>query len=51
MCRNLRHKILGRRASNHYYRQATELGAAVADGGFKSIAGLAPDEIMMRYEQ
>ncbi|MGE3242044.1 MAG: acyl-CoA dehydrogenase family protein [Pirellulales bacterium] len=50
MCRNLRHKLLGRRASNHYFRQATGLGAGVAEGGFKSIAGLAPDEIMMRYE-
>jgi len=51
MCRNLRHKLLGRRPSNHYYRQATALGAGIAEGGFKSIAGLAPDEILMRYEQ
>jgi alkylation response protein AidB-like acyl-CoA dehydrogenase len=51
MCRNLRHKLLGRRPSNHYYRQATALGAGIADGNFKSIAGLAPDEILMRYEQ
>jgi len=51
MCRNLRHKLLGRRASNHYFRQATGLGAGVAEGGFKSIAGLAPDQIMMGYEQ
>jgi alkylation response protein AidB-like acyl-CoA dehydrogenase len=51
MCRNLRHKLLGRRPSNHYYRQATGLGAGIAEGGFQSIAGLHPDEIMMRYEQ
>ncbi len=51
MCRNLRHKLLGRRPSNHYFRKATGLGAGIADGGFKSIAGLAPDEILMRYEQ
>jgi len=50
MCRNLRHKLLGRRPSNHYFRQATGLGARIAEGGFKSIAGLAPDEILMRYE-
>ena len=50
MCRNLRQKLLGRRPSNHYFRQATGLGAAIADGGFKSIAGLEPDEILMRYE-
>jgi len=51
MCRNLRHKLLGRRPSNHYFRRATGLGAGIADGGFKSIAGLHPDEILMRYEQ
>jgi hypothetical protein len=51
MCRNLRHKLLGRRPSNHYFRQTTGLGASIAEGGFKSIAGLAPDEILMRYEQ
>jgi hypothetical protein len=51
MCRNLRHKLLGRRPSNHYFRQATGLGARIAEGEFKSISGLAPDEILMRYEQ
>jgi hypothetical protein len=51
MCRNLRHKLLGRRPSNHYYRRATALGAGIADGNFKSIAGLSPDKILMRYEQ
>jgi hypothetical protein len=51
MCRSLRHKLLGRRPSNHYDRQATGLGESIADGGFQSIAGLHPDEIMMRYEQ
>jgi alkylation response protein AidB-like acyl-CoA dehydrogenase len=51
MCRNLKHKLLGRRPSNHYFRRTTGLGAGIAEGGFKSIAGLAPDEILMRYEQ
>ncbi len=50
MCRKLRHNLLGRRLSNHYFRRATEVGAGIAEGGFKSIAGLAPDEILMRYE-
>jgi alkylation response protein AidB-like acyl-CoA dehydrogenase len=50
LCQNLRQKLLGRRLSNHYFRQATDLGAGIADGQFKSIAGLAPDEILMRYE-
>jgi alkylation response protein AidB-like acyl-CoA dehydrogenase len=50
MCRNLRHKLLGRRPSNHYFRRATGLGAGIAEGGFKSVAGLHPDEILMQYE-
>ena len=40
----------GRRASNAYYRQVTQLGAAIAEGKFQSIAGLDPDEILMGYE-
>jgi alkylation response protein AidB-like acyl-CoA dehydrogenase len=51
MCQNLRRKLLGRRPSNAYYRQATELGAAIAEGQFKSIAGLEPDQILMPYSQ
>ena len=49
--RTCAHKLLGRRPSNHYFRQATGLGAGIADGEFRSIAGLEPDEILMRYEQ
>jgi hypothetical protein len=50
-CQELRRKLLGRRPSNHYFRQVTELGAAIADGQFKSIADLAPDQILMPYQQ
>ncbi|MEX2315633.1 MAG: acyl-CoA dehydrogenase family protein [Pirellulales bacterium] len=50
MCESLRQKQLGRRPSNHYFRRATELGAAVAEGKFPSLAGAKPDEILMRYE-
>jgi hypothetical protein len=51
MCQELTQKYTGRRPSNAYYRQATQLGAAIAEGGFKSIAGLEPDEILMPYEK
>jgi hypothetical protein len=51
MCQKLTQQYTGRRPSNAYYRQATQLGAAIAEGGFKSIAGLAPDEILMGYEK
>ncbi len=50
-CQNLRQKLLGRRPSNHYLRRVTELGAAIAEGQFRSIAGVEADEILMPYEQ
>ncbi len=50
-CQNLRQKLLGRRPSNHYFRRVTELGAAIADGKFRSIAGIEAEEILMPYEQ
>jgi hypothetical protein len=50
LCQDLRRKHLGRRPSNQYYRQVTDLGAGIADGEFQSIAGLVPDEILMQYE-
>ena len=49
-CQELIQKYTGRRPSNRYFRQVTELGGAFADGQFRSIAGLQPDEILMRYE-
>lgn len=51
MCQMLRQKLLGRRPSNNYFRSVTKLGAAIAGGEFRSIAGVEPDEIMMPYEQ
>ena len=51
LCQNMRQKLLGRRPSNQYFRRVTDLGAGIADGQFKSIAGLEPDQILMRYEQ
>jgi hypothetical protein len=51
VCQNLRQKLLGRRPSNHYFRRVTELGAAIAEGQFASIAGVEADEILMSYEQ
>jgi alkylation response protein AidB-like acyl-CoA dehydrogenase len=51
MCENLRQKLLGRRPSNYYFRRVTELGAAIADGQFRSIAGIEAEAILMPYEQ
>ncbi|NOY30041.1 MAG: acyl-CoA/acyl-ACP dehydrogenase [Planctomycetes bacterium] len=49
-CQELTQKYTGQRPSNRYYRQVTELGGAIANGSFKSIAGLEADEIMMSYD-
>jgi hypothetical protein len=51
LCQNLRQKLLGRRPSNHYFRRVTELGAAIAEGKFRSIGGVEADAILMSYEQ
>jgi alkylation response protein AidB-like acyl-CoA dehydrogenase len=50
MCQDLRRKITGKKASDRYYRTVTKLGATIAEGGFKSIAGVDAGEIMMRYD-
>jgi alkylation response protein AidB-like acyl-CoA dehydrogenase len=51
LCENLRQKLLGRRPSNYYFRRVTELGAAIAEGQFRSIAGVEAEAILMPYEQ
>ena len=50
MCQELTRELTGRRPSDRYFRQVTSLGQAIADGGFKSVAGLEPDEILMPYD-
>jgi alkylation response protein AidB-like acyl-CoA dehydrogenase len=50
MCQDLTRELTGKRPSDRYFRHASSLGAAIAEGGFASIAGLAPDEILMSYE-
>ena len=51
LCENLRQKLLGRRPSNNYFRRVTALGAAIAEGQFRSIAGVEAEAILMPYEQ
>ncbi len=49
LCQGIHQQYTGRRPSDRYFRAATELGATVAEGGFKSIAGMKVDEILMPY--
>ena len=51
LCENMHQKLLGRRPSNYYFRRVTALGAAIAEGQFKSIAGVEAEAILMPYEQ
>jgi hypothetical protein len=50
MCQDLTRELTGQRASDRYYRAVTTLGEQIADGKFASIAGLKPDEILMKYD-
>jgi alkylation response protein AidB-like acyl-CoA dehydrogenase len=51
LCQELTSKYTGRRPSNSYYRQVTELGAAIADGGFPGVEGIDAGAILMPYAQ
>ena len=50
LCIDLARQLTGRRPTDRYFRSVTRLGESIVDGGFKSIAGLQPDEIMMSYD-
>jgi len=49
--REIRRNITGKRASAEDYRLVTKLGADIAEGGFKAIAGIEEFEILMPYAQ
>ena len=49
LCQELRRQLSGKRPSDSYFRSVTQLGETIVDGGFASIAGLQPDEILMSY--
>ncbi len=48
---DLRNRLTGARPGGDEIRTTTRLGAAIADGGFKPLAGIAGDEILMPYDQ
>jgi alkylation response protein AidB-like acyl-CoA dehydrogenase len=49
LCRELTRELTGERVSDQDLRAVTSLGEAIAEGNFRSIAGLQPDEILMPY--
>ena len=50
-CQDLRMKLNGSRPTSKYFRAITKLGDRIADGGFKALAGVDAQEILMPYEQ
>jgi alkylation response protein AidB-like acyl-CoA dehydrogenase len=50
LCQDLTRRLTNEGPTDRYFRQITALGGQIADGGFHSIVGLHPDEILMPYE-
>ena len=50
ICVDLTRQLNGKRPTDRYFRSVTELGQSICDSGFKSIKGLEPDEILMKYD-
>ncbi|HWE37083.1 MAG TPA: acyl-CoA dehydrogenase family protein [Isosphaeraceae bacterium] len=50
LCQDIARGLHGKRPSDAYFRASTRLGEAIADGGFRAIAGLAAEDILMPYE-
>jgi alkylation response protein AidB-like acyl-CoA dehydrogenase len=50
LCQDLRRKLTGARPADAYFRDASRLADRVIGGGFETLAGMARDEILMRYE-
>jgi alkylation response protein AidB-like acyl-CoA dehydrogenase len=49
-CSELTQRLTGRKPSDRYFRRVTQLGTMIAEGGFKSIAGVDAGEILMSYD-
>lgn len=50
LCQDLRRELEGKRPTDAYYKSVTRLGEQIAEGGFKEIAGIEPEEILMKYD-
>jgi alkylation response protein AidB-like acyl-CoA dehydrogenase len=51
LCQELTQQLTGKRPSNAYFKQVTQLGAAIADGKFPGLSELESGGILMKYEQ
>ncbi len=48
-CQDLTRELNGKRPSDRYYRLVTQLGEDIAAGNCSLLAGIEPEEILMRY--
>jgi len=51
MCRELQRKITGAKPTDNDFRQVTQLGAKIAEQGWKEIDGIRAGEILMPYKR
>ena len=51
LCQDLGRRLTGTRPTNQYYRLVTKLGETIASGGFRALAGVDAEEILMPYAQ
>lgn len=51
LCQDLRRKLTGARPSDRYFRDASKLTDIILGGGFKALAGVPQEEILMKYDQ
>jgi alkylation response protein AidB-like acyl-CoA dehydrogenase len=49
LCQDLARELTGSRPSDGYFKAASKLGEAIADGGFPGMEGVEVPEILMRY--
>jgi alkylation response protein AidB-like acyl-CoA dehydrogenase len=50
LCQDLRRKLTGQRPSDRYFKDVNKLADIIIGGGFEAIAGVAREEILMKYE-
>jgi alkylation response protein AidB-like acyl-CoA dehydrogenase len=50
LCQDLRRKLTGQRPTDRYFKDVGKLADVILSGGFEEIAGMAAEDILMRYE-
>lgn len=50
LCHDLRRKLTGQRPDDAYFRACMHLADLVIGGSYEAIAGISPEEVMMKYD-